>query len=45
VIVMGIAMLLTGIGFLVLTLGVLHDAGAVRENSRRTPAEAVAAPH
>ncbi len=45
VIVMGIAMLLIGIGFLVLTLGVLRGPSAVREKSRRTAAEAVAIPH
>ena len=45
VIVMGIAMLLTGIGFLVLTLGVLRGPAAVREKSRTTPAKAVAVPH
>ena len=43
VIVMGIALLLTGIGFLVLTLRVLRGPSAVKE-SRRTPAEAVAVP-
>ena len=45
VIVMGIAMLLIGIGFLVLTLGVLRGPAAVREKSRTTPAKAVAVPH
>jgi hypothetical protein len=45
VIVMGIAMLLTGIGFLVLTLGVLRGPAAIREKSRTTPAKAVAVPH
>jgi len=44
VIVMGIAMLLTGIGFLVLTLRVLNQPGAVKE-SRFEPTEAVAVPH
>ena len=44
VIVMGIAMLLTGIGFLVLTLGVLRRPSAVEE-TRRSPAQAVAVPH
>ena len=44
VIVMGIALLLTGIGFLVLTLRVLYQPGAVKP-SRRQPAEAVAVPH
>ena len=42
---MGIAMLLTGIGFLVLTLGVLRGPAAVKEKSRTTPAKAVAVPH
>ena len=45
VIVMGIAMLLTGIGFLVLTLGVLRGPAAVKDKSRTTPAKAVAVPH
>ena len=45
VIVMGIAMLLTGIGFLVLTLGVLRGPVAVKDKSRTTPAKAVAVPH
>ena len=55
VIVMGIAMLLIGIGFLVLTLGVLRGPAAVKEKSRTAPAkaksrtspgkEAVAVPH
>ena len=46
VIVMGIAMLLTGIGFLVLTLGVLRGPAAVKEKSRTSPVkEAVAVPH
>ena len=45
VIVMGIAMLLSGIGFLVLTLGVLRGPAAIKEKSPRTPAEAVAVPH
>ena len=44
VIVMGIALLLTGIGFLVLTLRVLHRPAAVKE-SRRQPTAAVAVPH
>jgi hypothetical protein len=44
VIVMGIAMLLTGLGFLVLTLQVLRGPSAVKE-SRRTPAQAVTVPH
>ena len=44
VIVMGIALLLAGIGFLVLTLQVLHQPGAVKE-SRRRPSPAVAVPH
>jgi hypothetical protein len=44
VIVMGIAMLLIGIGFLVLTLGALRVPGTVREK-RSTPAKAVAVPH
>ena len=46
VIVMGIAMLLTGIGFLVLTLGVLRGPAALKEKSRTSPVkEAVAVPH
>ena len=45
VIVMGIAMLLIGIGFLVLTLGVLRGPAAVKEKSRTAPAKAVAVPH
>ena len=45
VIVMGIAMFLTGIGFLVLTLGVLRGPAAVKDKSRTTPAKAVAVPH
>ena len=45
-IVMGIALLLTGIGFLVLTLGVLRGPAAVKEKSRTSPVkEAVAVPH
>ena len=44
VIVMGIALLLTGIGFLVLTLRVLRTPSAVKE-SRRQPTAAVAVPH
>jgi hypothetical protein len=44
VIVMGIALLLSGIGFLVLTLRVLHRPAAVKE-SRRQPTAAVAVPH
>ena len=44
VIVMGIAMLLTGIGFLILTLRVLHLPTAVKEG-RRAPREAAAVPH
>ena len=44
VIVMGIALLLTGIGFLVLTLRVLHRPAAVKE-SRRQPTAAVVVPH
>jgi hypothetical protein len=44
VIVMGIALLLTGIGFLVLTLRVLYQPSAVKK-SRRRPAAAVAVPH
>src|SRR5215218_9838131 len=43
VIVMGIAMFLIGIGFLVLTLGVLRVPSAVKEK-RRNPAKAVAVP-
>jgi hypothetical protein len=44
VIVMGIAMLLTGLGFLVLTLRVLHQPTAVKQ-SQRQPTQAVAVPH
>ena len=44
VIVMGIALLLTGIGFLILTLRVLHQRSAVKE-SRFEPTAAVAVPH
>jgi hypothetical protein len=44
VIVVGIALLLTGIGFLILTLRVLHQPAAVKE-SRRQPKAAVAVPH
>src|SRR3954447_21796794 len=44
VIVMGIAMLLTGVGFLLLTLRVLGAPGATKEPRRRT-APAVAVPH
>jgi len=44
VIVMGIAMLLTGVGFLILTLRVLGVPGATKEPRRRT-APAVAVPH
>jgi hypothetical protein len=44
VIVMGIAMLLSGFGFLVLTLRVLGGTSAVKER-RRSPAQAVAVPH
>jgi hypothetical protein len=44
VIVMGIALLLTGIGFLVLTLRVLYQPSAVKQ-SRREPTAAVAVPH
>ena len=44
VIAMGIALLLTGIGFLVLTLRVLYQRSAVKE-SRRQPTAAVAVPH
>jgi hypothetical protein len=45
VIVMGIAMLLTGIGFLILTLGVLRAPTAIKDKSRTAPATAVAIPH
>jgi len=45
VIVMGVAMFLIGIGFLVLTLGVLRGPAAVTEKSRTAPAKAVAVPH
>ena len=44
VIVMVIALLLTGIGFLVLTLRVLYQRSAVKE-SRYEPTGAVAVPH
>ena len=44
VIVMGIALFLTGIGFLVLTLRVLRTPSAVTD-SRRQPTPAVAVPH
>ena len=44
VIVMGIAMLLTGLGFLVLTLRVLRTPSAVKK-TRREPVAAVAVPH
>jgi hypothetical protein len=44
VIVMGIALLLTGIGFLVLTLRVLRQPSAVKQ-SRAKPIAAVAVPH
>jgi hypothetical protein len=44
VIVVGIALLLTGIGFLILTLRVLHQPAAVKE-SRRQPTATVAVPH
>ena len=44
VIVMGIAMLLTGLGFLVLTLRVLRAPSAVKK-TRREPVAAVAVPH
>ena len=44
VIAMGIALLLTGIGFLVLTLRVLHQRSAVKQ-SRFEPTAAVAVPH
>jgi uncharacterized membrane protein YidH (DUF202 family) len=44
VIVMGLAMLLIGIGFLVLTLRVLRVPGAVKQTRART-APAVAVPH
>ena len=44
VIVMGIALFLTGIGFLVLTLRVLRTPSAVKE-TRRQPSAAVAVPH
>src|SRR3954453_5593052 len=44
VIVMGIAMLLTGVGFLILTLRVLGVPGATKEPRRQT-APAVAVPH
>jgi hypothetical protein len=43
-IVMGIALLLTGIGFLVLTLRVLREPSAIKQ-SRRQPASAVPATH
>ena len=41
---MGIAMLLIGIGFLVLSLGVLRPS-AVKEEKRRTTPQAVAVPN
>ena len=44
VIVMGIALLLTGIGFLVRTLRVLYQPSAVME-SRRQPTAVAAVPH
>ena len=44
VIAMGIALLLTGIGFLVLTLRVLYQRSAVKQ-SRIEPTAAVAVPH
>ena len=44
VIAMGIALLLTGIGFLVLTLRVLYQPSAVKQ-SRGEPTAAVAVPH
>ena len=44
VIAMGFALLLTGIGFLVLSLRVLRQPGAVKQ-SRRQPTPAVAVPH
>jgi hypothetical protein len=44
VIVMGIAMLLTGVGFLILTLRVLGVPGATKEPRRQTT-PAVAVPH
>jgi len=44
VIVMGIAMLLTGVGFLILTLRVLAP-GEARERRRSTPKAAVPVPH
>jgi hypothetical protein len=43
VIVMGIALLLTGIGFLVLTLRVLRQPSSLKETQRR-PGQAVAVP-
>src|SRR4051794_12153280 len=44
VIIMGIAMLLTGVGFLILTLRVLRGPAEAREPRRRT-AQAVPVPH
>ena len=44
VIVMGIALFLTGIGFLVLTLRVLRTPSAIKQ-TRRDPSPAVAVPH
>jgi hypothetical protein len=38
-------MFLTGIGFLVLTLGVLRGPAAVREKNPTASAKAVAVPH
>jgi hypothetical protein len=43
-IIMGIALFLTGVGFLVLTLRVLRGPSAVKE-ARRQPTAAVAVPH
>ena len=44
VIAMGLALLLTGIGFLVLTLRLLREPSAVRR-TRVQPKAAVAVPH
>jgi hypothetical protein len=45
VIAMGLALLLTGIGFLVLTLRLLRQPSAVKQSPRRRTAAAVAVPH
>ena len=45
VIVMGVAMLLSGLGFLILTLRVLGGPAAAEERDRRPVKQAVAVPH